>query len=187
MRLFVALEVPEEVRRALAAFIERVRTVARGSRWVRAEGLHVTLKFIGEMPSEKVPDLQKELAHVHLSAAVDVRIRGGGFFPNERHPRIFWIGVEASPNLAELAGAVDANTKKLGVAPENRAYSPHVTLARFKSDDGLPQLRDAIRGLGPLEFGEMRATEFHLIRSELQPGGSRYTRLASFSFAGNES
>jgi 2'-5' RNA ligase len=124
---------------------------------------------------------------VHLSAAVDVRIRGGGFFPNERHPRIFWIGVEASQNLAELAAAVDANTKKLGVAPENRAYSPHVTLARFKSDDGLPQLRDAIRGLGPLEFGEMRATEFQLIRSELQPGGSRYTRLASFSFSGKES
>jgi 2'-5' RNA ligase len=187
VRLFVALEIPEELRRALTAFIDTVRDVARGSRWVRAEGLHVTLKFIGEMPSEKVPDLERELAHVHLSTAVDVCIRGGGFFPNERRSRVFWIGVEASPNLAELAAAVDANTKKLGVAPENRAYSPHVTLARFKSDEGLPQLLDAIRGLEPLEFGEMRATEFHLIRCELQPGGSRYTRLASFPFAGSES
>ncbi len=122
------------------------------------------------MPSEKLPDLQKELAHVHLSAAVDVRIRGGGFFPNERHPRIFWIGVEASPNLAELAGAIDAHTRKLGVEAERRAYSPHVTLARFKNEDGLPQLREAIRARKTPLFGEFRATKFHLIKERAAGG-----------------
>ncbi|MFZ0036844.1 MAG: RNA 2',3'-cyclic phosphodiesterase [Candidatus Acidiferrales bacterium] len=187
MRLFVALEIPEEIRRALGVFIERLRYVARGARWVRAEGLHVTLKFIGEMPSEAVPDLKKALAGVHSGAAVDVRFRGGGFFPNERRPHVFWIGVEASPNLAELAAAVDAQTTKLGVKAEDRAYAPHVTLARFKSIDGVPQLREAVRALEPLEFGETRATEFHLIRSELMPGGSRYTRVASFPIAGSDS
>jgi 2'-5' RNA ligase len=187
VRLFVALEIPEKVRRALGAFIERLRNVARGSRWVRAEGLHVTLKFIGEMPSEAVPNLEKALARVHSSAAVDVRFRGGGFFPNERRPHVFWIGVEASPNLAELAATVDAQTAKLGVKAEDRAYAPHVTLARFKNIDGVSQLREAVRALEPLEFGEMRATEFYLIRSELMPGGSRYTRLASFPFAGSNS
>jgi RNA 2',3'-cyclic 3'-phosphodiesterase len=187
VRLFVALEIPEEIRRALAVFIERLRNVARGSRWVRAEGLHVTLKFIGEMRSEAVPELESALAQVHLNAAVDVQFRGGGFFPNERHPRVFWIGVEASAILAELAAAVDLQTAKLGVAAENRAYSPHVTLARFKNDDGVQQLRESVRGLEPLEFDKMRTTEFHLIRSELMPGGSRYTRLASFPFAGGHS
>ncbi|MGC1687338.1 MAG: RNA 2',3'-cyclic phosphodiesterase [Candidatus Acidiferrales bacterium] len=187
MRLFVALEIPEEIRRALALFIERLRNVARGSRWVRAEGLHVTLKFIGEMSPEKVPELETALARVGLSPPVDVRLRGGGFFPNERHPHIFWIGVEASPNLAELAAAIDAQTRKSGVEAERRAYSPHVTLARFKNEDGLPQLHEAVRVLEPLEFGEFHASEFHLIRSEPQAGGSRYTRLASFPFAGSNS
>lgn len=187
MRLFVALEISEGVRRTLAAFIERIRNASRGPRWVRVEGLHVTLKFIGEMPPETVSPLEKALAQVRSNAAVDLRFRGGGFFPNERHPRVFWIGAEASPNLAELAAAVDVQTAKFGAAAEDRVYTPHLTLARFRSDDGLPQLREAIRDLEPLEFGEMRATEFHLIRNELMPGGSRYTRLATFPFAGGNS
>jgi 2'-5' RNA ligase len=184
VRLFVALEIPEEIRRAIAALIGRLQNVSRGTRWVREEGLHITLKFIGEMREDGVPELEKALGEVRLSGPIHARFRGDGFFPNERHPRVFWIGVEASSNLAELAAMIDAQTLKLGVKAENRAFSPHVTLARFKSEEGLPQLREAVRGLEQLEFGEMKTSQFHLVKSQLQRAGSVYTRVASFPFAG---
>lgn len=182
MRLFVALEIPSEIRRALAGIIKRLEGVARGARWVHAEGIHVTLKFIGETPPEKVAEIEAALSGVRSGAAVEAHFLGAGFFPNDRHPRVFWIGVDASPNLAELAAAVDGRLTKLGIAAESRAYKPHLTLARFKSEDGLPLLREAVRNLEPLDIGTMRASELHLFRSELLPGGARYTRLASFPF-----
>jgi 2'-5' RNA ligase len=182
VRLFVALEISDEIRRALAEIIKRLEGVARGARWVRVEGIHVTLKFIGETPAEKVPAIEEALAGVRSDARVEAHFRGAGFFPNDRHPRVFWIGVDASPNLAELAAAVDGRLTKLGIEAETREFKPHLTLARFKGEDGLPLLREAVLKLEPLDIGTMRASEFHLFRSELLPGGARYTRLASFPF-----
>lgn len=182
MRLFVALEIPDEIKKRLERLIERLRGTARGARWNRAEALHLTLKFIGEMPKEKLPAIQEALSSVHDGAPVEAHIRGTGFFPNERHPHVFWVGVEASPNLNELAAAVDASLKNVGIPPETREFSAHLTLARIKSEDGLPRLREAIRNRETTDFGSMRATEFHLYRSELLPDGARHTRLASFPF-----
>lgn len=197
MRLFVALDIPAEVRGAIGELIARLRDVARGARWVRAEGVHLTLKFIGEIPVERIAAMEEALRGVRiaaprdssprLAASVEAKFRGAGFFPNERHPRVFWAGVEASPNLAELARAVDAQLASLGIAAETREFRPHLTLARFKSEDGLPRLRDEIKKLEPVEFGAMRASEFHLFRSELGPGGAKYTKLADFPFGTGDS
>ena len=185
MRVFVALDIPAEVRRAIGEMIARLRDVARGARWVRAEGVHVTLKFIGEIPAERVAAVEQALRDVRsvgIAAPVEAKFRGAGFFPNERHPRVFWAGVEASPNLAELARAVDARLTPLGIAAETREFRPHLTLARFKSEDGLPRLREEIKKLEPFDFGSMRASEFHLFQSQLGAGGAKYTKLASFPF-----
>jgi RNA 2',3'-cyclic 3'-phosphodiesterase len=185
VRLFVALDIPAEVRRAIGEMIARLRDVARGARWVRAEGVHVTLKFIGEMPAERVATVEAELRGASVAAPVEAKFRGAGFFPNDRHPRVFWAGVEASPNLAELAGSVDARLSKLGIAAEAREFRAHLTLARFKSEDGLPRLREVIKKLEPLDFGSMRASEFYLFQSQLGPGGAKYTKLASYPFGGD--
>ena len=184
MRLFVALDIPAEVRRAISETIARLRDVARGARWLRAEGVHVTLKFIGEMPAERVPAIEEALRAAGVAEPVAARFRGVGFFPNERHPRVFWAGVEASPNLAELARDVDQRLSRLGIAAETREFRPHLTLARFKSEDGLPRLREEIKKLEPLDFGSMRASEFYLFQSELGRGGAKYTKLANFRFGG---
>ena len=185
MRLFVALDIPAEVRQAIGEMIARLRDVARGARWVRAEGVHLTLKFIGEIPAERVASIEAELRGANVVAPVEVRFRGAGFFPNERHPRVFWAGVEASPNLAELARDVDQRLSHLGIAAETREFRPHLTLARFESEDGLPRLREEIKKLEPFDFGSMRASEFYLFQSELGRGGAKYTKLASFPFGGN--
>jgi 2'-5' RNA ligase len=185
VRVFVALDIPTEVRQAIGEMIARLRDVARGARWVRADGVHVTLKFIGEIPAERGAAIELALRGVRglgIDARVEAKFRGAGFFPNERHPRVFWAGVEASPNLAELSRAVDARLAPLAIAAETREFRPHLTLARFKSEDGLPRLRDEIKKLEPFDFGSMRASEFHLFQSQLGAGGAKYTKLASFPF-----
>ena len=180
MRLFVALDIPADVRAAIAAVVEKLRPTCEAARWVRLEGAHVTLKFIGEVPAEKIQEINTTLATVLFPVAIQIFFRGIGFFPNQRRPTVLWAGVEADPELRALAEAVENSLAPLGQAREQRAFSPHVTLARFKSPKNLEGLRAAIAAAGPLEFGSVVAHEFHLYQSVLKPGGAEYTRLATF-------
>jgi 2'-5' RNA ligase len=183
MRLFVAIDVPEDVRASLAGVVAKLRPTCRSVRWVRIEGIHVTLKFIGEIAPEKVGNIRAALSAVAERPPIPIVFRGLGYFPNERRPRVLWAGVEAGPELARLASEVDTALHPLGVAREDREYSPHLTLARFKEPRGLEALRTAIAKAGPLEFGATTAREFHLYQSVLKPGGAEYTRVATFSFS----
>lgn len=183
MRVFVALDIPEEVRRAIGEHIVQWEKLCRGARWVRVEGLHVTLKFIGEVQPEMVERIRTHLATIRLAAPVEMSFREVGFFPNERHPRVFWVGITATPNLDELAAEVEQGLESLGIPQEQRPFRPHLTVARFKSEDGLDHLHKAVRDAGLLEFGSTRTGEVHLYRSQLKPGGAEYTRLKTFSFA----
>ncbi|MGH9679549.1 MAG: RNA 2',3'-cyclic phosphodiesterase [Candidatus Acidiferrales bacterium] len=180
MRLFVALDIPEDVRQAISAFAAKLRPTCKHARWARIEGAHVTLKFIGEAPAEKAEPIEAALTNVPFLSAFELVYRGAGFFPNERRPRVFWAGIEAGPELSVLAAAVEASLEPLGIAREPREFSPHLTLARFDSPDNLEGLRAAVAAAGPLEFGSGTANEFHLYQSALKRGGAEYTRLATF-------
>jgi 2'-5' RNA ligase len=180
------MEVPEEVKGKIQEFVARLEAEcrgARGARWARVEGMHVTLKFIGEVTAEKVEEIKKELAGVRSAAVVEMSFRGVGFFPNAKHPRVFWAGIEATPNLAEMAAEIETRLERLGIPRERRAFRPHLTLARFKSEEGLPKLHEAIEKAGAMEFGSTKSGEFHLYESKLMRGGAVYTRLATFSLA----
>lgn len=183
MRIFVALDIPDKIHQAIAGLIGKLDRTCRGARWVRAEGLHVTLKFIGERSPETVERIEAELATIRLAAQVEMSFRDVGFFPSERHPRVFWIGIAGTPNLGELANEIERRLEPLGIPREQRPFRPHLTLARFKSEDGLDRLREALRAAGPFEFGTTRTGELHLYRSQLKRGGAEYTRLKTFSFA----
>jgi 2'-5' RNA ligase len=180
VRLFVALDIPEEVRAAISEQAARLRGIAREARWARVEGLHVTLKFIGEMPEDPLAAIQSALQSVPFPAPIAMTFRGLGFFPNERRPRVLWVGIEAGPELPTLASAIDVALVPLGVMPEKRAFSPHLTLARFDEPRPEPKLREAVEALGPAGFGAATAHEFHLYRSVLKRGGAEYTRLMTF-------
>jgi 2'-5' RNA ligase len=184
MRLFVALDIPEDVRNSLAALVSNLRPSCQSARWVRIEGLHVTLKFIGETSPVKAAKIRTALASIPSRAPIPINFRGLGFFPNERRPRVLWAGIEAGPDLAALAAAVETALGALGIAREERPFSPHLTLARFDTLRGLDALHSAMEQVVQLEFGTATATEFHLYQSVLKPGGAEYTRLATFSFAG---
>ena len=183
MRLFVALEIPSVVRQNLATLLDSMRAITKEPRWVRAENLHVTLKFLGEVAEEKVVATSNALGEIRSDNAVALKFRGMGFFPNDKRPRVFWAGMEALPNLKTLAGDIEAVMEKLGIPREKREFSPHLTLARFQR----PRLPEALRRLitdnQQREFGSLRTNEFHLIQSKLKPSGAEYTTVATFQFA----
>lgn len=192
MRIFIGIDLDNEIRAKLARFLEGVRGFAPDARWVRPESLHITLKFIGEQKEERVEAITERLRSVE-GAATEVRFSGYGFFPTAKAPRVFWIGIHAGPQLAELANNIDAAVAELGVAREDRPFSPHLTLARGGGGSGDPKRR---KGDGPnstfavlekrlaamteLEFGTMTAREFFLYQSQISRGGSKYTKLAKF-------
>lgn len=187
MRLFVALEIPSEVRDGFGALIKELRAADASfsknrARWVRPENLHVTLKFIGHVDSGKLDAIRAALGEVRLSSPVEMGFRGLGFFPNGKRPRVFWAGIEASPNLAPLAAGIDARLAKLGILSETREYAPHLTLARFDPPGISGGLSVAAQANVAREFGAARTGEFHLFESKTRPTGAEYTRLSSFSF-----
>jgi RNA 2',3'-cyclic 3'-phosphodiesterase len=185
MRLFVALDTPDDVRSAIFATVAKLRPACRKARWVRIEGLHVTLKFIGERPAEQLSAIQAALAKLPARAPIPMKFQGAGFFPNPRRPRVLWAGVECGPELAALAGDIESALAALGIPREERAFSPHLTLARFDEPRGLDAIREAIEKSGPLDFGSATAENFNLYQSILKPGGAEYTRLATYTFTGS--
>jgi len=184
MRLFVALELPPAVRAALGEVSARLRPRSgRGVRWTDPAGIHLTLKFIGEIDAAAVHAIRGALAGIHRENSVEVTFRGLGWFPNARHPRVLWAGVEAGSEVAELAAEIERVLEPLGIAREARNFQPHLTLARIKSEEGLDELRREAERLGTPEFGRATYSEFDLIESRLRPQGAAYTRVERFPFA----
>jgi RNA 2',3'-cyclic 3'-phosphodiesterase len=181
-RLFVALDLREEIREAIRRLIAQLRGGSKGARWVRPEGMHVTLKFIGYVAEDQVGPIGSALARIRSPQAVDLRFRGVGFFPNEKRPRVMWCGIEGSPNLTPLAKDIEGALEPLGIPPETRDFVPHLTLARFSTPATMPELARAAAEFESHKFGETRETEFHLFESILRPAGAEYSRLASYTF-----
>ena len=187
MRLFVALQIPDTIRKDYAALIDDFRrwdakAAPKKPKWVRPENLHVTLKFIGHTDPAKLDSIRNALAAVGSPRDVHLHFRNIGFFPNAKRPRVIWGGMEASENLAPLAHAVDQQIATLGFPAEEREFTPHLTLARLDPPVIAPELRSAIEKLATRDFGELHTSEFHLIESKLKPTGAEYTTLQSFSF-----
>ena len=177
MRLFIALDIPPEIRARLTEYMERARVLAPGARWARVEGLHVTLKFIGHVDDAEVGRIRTALAPIK-AAPFEVRFEGMGFFPNPNAARVFWAGVDGGDHLPRLASTIDAAMEKLGFTRETKPYHPHLTLARTSSRP-LRELRPMLAD-SPPQFGTMTAREFFLYQSQPQKGGSKYTKLERF-------
>jgi 2'-5' RNA ligase len=183
VRLFIAIEIPENIRTGFASLLNEFRAIAPKVKWVRPENLHVTLKFLGETEPAKLGASQNVLSTVRSAEPVSLEFRGLGFFPNEKRPRVFWAGMEASANLKSLATEVDQATHRLGFPLEERPFTPHLTLARFPLPGVLPKLLQAIQEKSAQAFGSLSTGEFHLIESKLKPTGAEYTTVQTFRFA----
>jgi len=184
MRLFVALDIPEEIRTRLTEFVERVHALAPDARWAKPESLHVTLKFIGEVKEERLDAIRQTLTTIK-ARSFDVKFEGIGYFPPNKSPRVFWAGVHATNDLPELAAAIDQKLAPLGIEREEKLYHPHLTLARAGSGPGASRvfrrLQEQLATEEPPHFGTMTAQEFYLYQSRLSRGGAQYAKLARFS------
>jgi 2'-5' RNA ligase len=178
VRLFTALDLTPELLETLEELLRRLKPAARIS-WSPVANLHVTTKFIGEWPEDRLGELTDALAGLPSRPSMPIAIRGVGFRPNPRSPRHFWCGVGA-PGIAGLAADTDRATAALGIHSEARPYSPHLTLARIKDRADLGGLHQAIAALETTEFGSFVAQSWFLYRSTLKPTGSVYTKLAEF-------
>jgi RNA 2',3'-cyclic 3'-phosphodiesterase len=198
MRLFIALDIDDAIRRRISTFLDGVRDFAPEARWVRPESLHITLKFIGEKPIETAEAIKQALSAIRAEA-VPIAFQGYGFFPTPKAPRVFWIGIQAESQLGRLAAAVDNATAGLGIPKETHPFSAHLTLARGAGGSGAPgwrkgdgpnrnfqRLQEKLAAMPALEFGTMTAREFFLYQSRLSREGSHYTKLERFALeAGN--
>jgi 2'-5' RNA ligase len=182
MRLFVALELPAAVRDALAKNTAPMKAELPGTRWATPESMHVTLKFLGQTDPLKLEFVRAALAKIGSSQPISLKFRGIGFFPDEKHPRVMWCGIESSPNLFDLSSGIEHSLASLAFEPETRTFTPHVTLARLNSARNIEKLVRAAAPLKSYDFGAARESEFHLFESVPKPSGSEYIKLATFPF-----
>jgi len=189
-RLFVAIQIPEPVRDEMARVQRELKPLAIGDvRWANAEQLHLTLKFLGNVPASSVEAVKQSLAEACAGAApFHLRAEGIGFFPNERQPRVVWVGFEDNENvLMELQLRVERALTPFAEKPGAERFRAHATLGRFqkyrrhKTDMLLPRTR----ALANHVFGEWRVEDAGLFHSELSAEGARHTRVAVFPFGAN--
>ena len=182
MRLFVGLDLPYEMRRNLELLLHLLKPKAQ-IQWSPVSNLHITTKFIGDFQEERLDELKAALGALNKSGAIGIAIRGLTWFPDPDRPRLLVAGIEAPSSLSTLAGDTDSACKKFGIQGEKRAFHPHLTLARIRRAETLVELKKALLELPSADFGAFSAEEFHLYQSQLSPGGSTYTKLASFPLA----
>jgi 2'-5' RNA ligase len=182
MRLFVAADIDEavrqEIRRIVAGITSNLpRDAANGVRWIDPENLHVTLRFIGEVPEERFASIREALAPAVAIGAFDVRFGELGTFPASGPPRVVWIGVsKGGDELARLHDEIEARLVRAGVPPDDRGFTAHLTLARVRerSRRGAHELRRALGGRSA-GAGECRIEAATLYESKLSSKGSIYT------------
>jgi 2'-5' RNA ligase len=181
MRLFAGIAIAGHVLDSLARTLKQLRPLAP-LHWSPVENLHITSKFIGEWPEARLDQLESVLEDVKTPGVFDISVSGFGYFPNPHNPRTLFAAVHSDPALAELAGGIDESFRPLGVAHEERPYSPHLTLAKIKHEN-IRDLREHIATMPNFDFGTFRVTEFHLFLSKLGPKGSVYSSLATYPLA----
>lgn len=183
MRLFAAVELPEAARRRIAAHAAGERAGLPPAGWVRAEAIHLTLAFFGEVEAERAAGLAAALrAGAGTQAPFEARLAGAGGFPPRGPVRVVWLGVEPAAALGALAEAVRTAAAAASFAFDDKPFAPHVTLARCRNPWPAP-LRERLERLAPPAAEAWPVRRAVLVESELAPGGPRYRTLAELPLA----
>jgi 2'-5' RNA ligase len=185
IRAFIAIDLSAEIQQALEQVSNQLKGQLMGVpvRWVPVKNIHLTLKFLGDVSLANLEVLEGILlTEAARCAPFDVSVGRLGAFPSTRRPRVIWVGVEAQAELGQLQHAVDEATTRLGYAPEERGFSPHLTLgriARNASNVEVGRIGQVVEKSEVGHLGTMQVRAIHLYRSDLLPTGAVYTRLYS--------
>ncbi len=182
-RLFVAVKIAEDLRKNLVEIQRLLQKTASEVKWTREDQFHLTLKFLGEVPSSKVQEIANQLTQVgQKTQPFEIELKGAGAFPNPLKPRVLWVGLErGEEEMANLARAVDQALQTLGFAPEDRPFKAHLTLGRPRVVKENPKLAQALQNLEAVPLGKMQVNTLILYRSILKPEGPEYTPLVKVS------
>jgi 2'-5' RNA ligase len=180
LRTFIAIELSDAVRETLIGFQREIRRFHAPVRWVRAEGMHLTLKFLGEVSADRIAAIRSVLDDVSaLHPSFLLEFSGTGTFPagTRRAPRVIWAGISRNRHLEALHTDLEASLEEIGYPRERRRFHPHLTLGRIKASHGLEAALEFLKRKKEAEFGTMRAGSIVLFESVLRPTGAEYSRI----------
>lgn len=180
MRTFIAIEIPDAVKQEMAEAQEQLKRSGVEAGWTRPGGIHLTLKFLGEVPEARIEEVKTALVEaVEGKDGFRLEVSGAGAFPNVRNPRVVWIGVAGDlEKLTVLQSSVEQAMNGIGFEPEDRKFAPHLTLGRIKfvkSRDAWQRAFDTIKDVRLQEFDVAAVS---LMKSDLKPSGAVYTEIA---------
>jgi 2'-5' RNA ligase len=182
-RSFIAVELSKDIAEGVRRIQAGLRDRAEGVGWVRPEGIHLTLKFLGEVDPGRIEGIASRAeASVKARGPFFIGVRGCGGFPNPRHPRVIWIGIDdPSGALKEMQARVEQGMEEMGFTREERKYTPHLTIGRLRSGKGKGEVAQALEAMTGCDLGTMEVREICLFRSQLKPTGAEYTKLKVIS------
>jgi 2'-5' RNA ligase len=182
IRSFIALEIPPALKSRLEELQRELRRIDADVKWVRSEGIHLTLKFLGSIRKEDIEKISLAVGPLISGwEPIEVGIRGMGCFPSTRNPRVVWVGIDRGKSeVSSLQRAVEKGMRELSFPPENRPFSPHLTLGRVRSPQGKVALARVVEDNKDAEVGTFLAQGVFLFQSELKPSGAVYTKLREF-------
>jgi len=179
MRSFIAIDIPAAIKSSIDDVIRTVSGDARGIRWVSTENIHLTLKFLGDVSDDLVPDIENRLKLIGKRyQPFSIGIRGAGAFPNFKNPNVLWLGVEVSDQLGALFRDIDATLSEIGFEKDSRRFSPHLTIARVKDRHNIGPVLKELSTYKDTFFGTIEIREILLMKSVLKPSGAEYSKAA---------
>jgi len=179
IRTFIAVELPQEIQDRLGQLQSDFKVSMPDVRWTKYGNIHLTLKFLGDVPLSKIDKIGEALREVAAKfPAFTMSLADIGAFPNSRKPRIVWVGVQKGVDeLKEIAKAIDSSMKRLGFPPEKRRFSPHLTVGRIRHLKNPTAMTEALDKSAVGELGKFTVERISLIKSQLDPAGSIYTTI----------
>jgi 2'-5' RNA ligase len=183
LRCFIAIEIPETIRRSIDDSIAVLKKSGAEVKWVACENIHLTMQFLGETEEALIPKIKEALDKI-LSPYLPfyIRISNVGCFPDGRRPRVIWVGVEESRPLINLYKDIADAMEGLGYKKEERNFTPHVTIGRVKSNRNMPELSRRLEEVRSIRFSDFEVRNITLMKSELKPSGAKYYSLAEIPF-----
>ncbi|MBI5848422.1 MAG: RNA 2',3'-cyclic phosphodiesterase [Nitrospirae bacterium] len=179
IRSFIAIKLPEGLKRSIADLITELRNAGSDVSWVQAGNIHLTLRFLGSTDNALIPAIKERISKklLHYSTFY-IKIGGVGCFPSQRRPRVLWIGIENSDALKNMQKEVDLVVSEFGFEAEERPFSPHLTIGRVRSQRGIAETIRRFTEFRTADFGTFEVERIHIMKSELKPAGAQHTSIA---------
>jgi len=185
LRCFISIKIPDVLKKSIGNMIDDLRKSGADVKWVSDENIHITLKFLGSTEESLVDRIREALSKkMSPYSSFSITLRGAGYFPPGRHPRVIWIGIEDPGVLVDLWKDIETEMTKFGYPEESRPFSPHLTIGRVRSDKRMMEMLKRLDEFRTAGFGELEIKGITLMKSELKPAGAQHYSLAEIPFGG---